>query len=89
MAFYLGKDVKSINKMQNRSVHLLVQSRPIDTLPYWKASELRYWLLLPSEYVHHLALLVCAMHIHLSDALHILPINSRTLSSQFVQAQFS
>ena len=40
---------------------------------YWKASELRYWLLyyslpllmrhLPSLYWHHYALLVCAVHI--------------------------
>lgn len=42
-------------------------------MKYWKASELRNWLLyyslqllvsnLPSLYFHHYALLVCAMHI--------------------------
>lgn len=46
---------------------------------YWKASELRYWLLfyslplllghLPPLYWHHFALLVCAMHILLGDSI--------------------
>ena len=46
---------------------------------YWKASELRHWLLyyslpllmhhLPSLYWHHYALLVCAVHIMLSDSI--------------------
>ena len=50
-------------------------------LAYWKASELRNWLLfyslpllmkfLPALFWHHYALLVCAMHILLSD--RILP----------------
>lgn len=45
-------------------------------LSYWKASEFRYWLLfyslpllvnvLPPLYLHHMSLLVCAMHILLS-----------------------
>lgn len=48
-------------------------------LKYWKASELRNWLLyyslpillphLPALYWHHYALLVCAMHILLRDRL--------------------
>lgn len=46
---------------------------------YWKASELRHWLLfyslpilrefLPSLYWHHYALLVCAMHIMLGSSI--------------------
>lgn len=52
--------------------------RAISThVKYWKASELRSWLLyyalpliqghLPTLYVHHFSLLVCAMHILLQD----------------------
>ncbi len=46
-------------------------------MKYWKASELRSWLLyyslplvldfLPSLYIHHYGLLVCTMHILLQD----------------------
>ena len=48
-------------------------------LKYWKASEMRYWLLyyslpllidfLPPLYWHHYALLVCAIHILLSSSI--------------------
>ena len=51
--------------------------RSIELMSYYKASEYRAWLLfyslpilcryLPTEYTHHLSLLVCAMHILLSD----------------------
>ena len=54
--------------------------RAISThMSYWKASELRSWLLyyslplllhrLPSLYIHHFALLVCAIHILLKDSI--------------------
>ena len=94
MAFYLGKDVKSINKKAKQispPSEFSRAIRPIDTLPFWKASELRYWLLhlalptfkdyLPSEYVHHLALLVCAMHIHLNDQI---PLSDLAIADQML-----
>ena len=53
--------------------------RASDIISYWKASEFRSWLLyfaipvlksyLPPEYTHHLALLVCALHILLGDSI--------------------
>ena len=59
MAFYLGKDVKSINRKAKQISPPSEFSRAIR--PFWKASELRYWLLhlalpifkdyLPSDYV--------------------------------------
>ena len=81
--FYLGRCILQIDK------HLLKQtppseftrpSRPIKKhLRYWKASELRSWLLyyslpllihfMPPLYLHHFALLVCAMHILLKDSI--------------------
>ena len=82
-AFYLGGSIRQID-------HLLLQQRPPSEfsrpprsikahLSYWKASELRNWLLyyslplfmdfLPSLYLHHYALLVCALHILLQDSL--------------------
>jgi hypothetical protein len=74
--YYIGRSVQGIDS------HLVKQSPPSEfTRPprsikkhfkYWKASELRYWVLyyslpllldnLPSLYWHHYALLVCAMH---------------------------
>ena len=53
--------------------------RSVDQMSFYKASEYRSWLLyyslplffqlLPPDYVHHLALLVAAMHILLSDSI--------------------
>lgn len=84
MPFYLGRDVKTINKKAKRICppsEFTRTIRPIDTLAYWKASELKSWMLhlalplfkdhLPSEYLNHLALLVCAMHIHLNDQISL------------------
>ena len=82
MAFYLGSHIKNINKKakQIKPPSEFTRSiRPLETISYWKASEFRSWLLhlslpllkdyLPSEYINHLALLVCAMHILLSDCI--------------------
>ena len=79
--FYIGLKVSDID------CELLNQRPPSEFsrpprsikkhMSYWKASELRNWLLfyslpllldiLPSLYWHHYALLVCAMHLLLSD----------------------
>jgi hypothetical protein len=84
MPFYLGRDVKTINKKAKQICppsEFTRTIRPVETLAYWKASELKSWLLhlalplfkdhLPSEYLNHLALLVCAMHIHLNDQISL------------------
>lgn len=79
--FYLGRHCREIDPelLKQRPPHEF--SRPprsiVKHLHYWKASEIRNWLLfyslpllvpfLPSLYWHHYALLVCAMHIMLSD----------------------
>ena len=89
-AFYLGAQLTEID-------HMLLKQKPPSEftrsprsiqkhLSYWKATELKYWLLfyslplllhqLPSLFWHHWALFVCAMHILLkccrSDALRLL-----------------
>ena len=79
MPFYLGKHIKQINKKAKEikpPSEFTHSIRPLETISYWKASEYRSWLLhpllkalLPSEYVNHLALLVCAMYILLSDCI--------------------
>ncbi len=82
-AFYLGRRVQKIDHelLKQRPPHEF--SRPPRSIKkhfhYWKASELRNWLLfyslplllglLPPLYWHHYALLVCAMHIMLSDSI--------------------
>lgn len=80
-AYYIGRNIRSIDEQ------LLKQTPPKEFtraprsiskhLKYWKASELRNWLLyyslplllgkLPPLYWHHYSLLVCAIHIFLSD----------------------
>ena len=84
-AFYLGRYTSAIDNM------LLQQHPPVEfsrpprsikqNLHYWKASELRSWLLfyslpllldfLPSLYWHHYSLLVCGLHILLQKELNI------------------
>ena len=78
--FYLNRQVQKIDKMLLRikPPHEVQRTpTPISTtLKHWKASEYRAWILfytlpilthfLPSDYVHHLALLVTTMHIFLS-----------------------
>ena len=81
--FYLGRHINELDKV------LLTQQPPTEFsrpprsikkhLKYWKASELRNWLLfyslplllnkLPPLFWHHYALLVCALHILLSDSI--------------------
>lgn len=77
--FYLGRESGSIDEILNH-IHppheFRRSTRSITTVKYWKASELRAWLLfysvpillnfLPFDYVHHLSLLVKSMHILLS-----------------------
>lgn len=79
--FYIGRQVKEIDKVlmgQHPPSEISRPPRSIGKhLPYWKASELRNWLLfyslpllfhiLPPLYWHHYSLLVCAMHILLKD----------------------
>ena len=78
--FYLLKDVHEIDKQFQRIKpphDFRSTPRPISkTLHFWKASEYQAFLLcyailvlmcfLPSDYIHHLALLVCSMHTLLS-----------------------
>lgn len=82
-AYYLGPNLKSIDLalIKQCPPHEVSRSpRSIEAhLSYWKASELRSWLLyyslplvlhhLPSLYFHHFALLVNAIHIFLQDSL--------------------
>lgn len=82
--FYLHKEVKHIDEilLVIRPPHEFRRSpRSLEkTIKYWKASELRAWLLfycipillefLHVDYVHHLYLLVKAMHILLSPHIY-------------------
>ena len=64
-------------------------SRSITSHMHWKASELRNWLLfyslpllhgfLPPLYLHHFALLVCAMHILLQGKIALSHIDAAEL----------
>ncbi len=77
--FYLFKEIKQIDKvlLRIRPPHEFRRTpRSLEkTHKYWKASELRAWLLfycipilfkfLPCDYLHHLNLLVKAVHIHI------------------------
>lgn len=81
--FYIGRRVQEIDCELLKQRPPSEFSRPPRSiqkhLKYWKASELRYWLLyyslplllhyLPSLYWHHFALLVCAIHMMLSDTI--------------------
>ena len=78
---YIGRSVSQIDSMlvkQRPPTEFTRAPRSIEKhMKYWKASELRQWLLyyslplllphLPSLYWHHYALLVCAIHILLKD----------------------
>ena len=79
--FYLGRNLSEIDTKflkQCPPSEFSRAPRSINKhLSYWKASELRNWMLfyslpllldhLPSLYFHHYALFVCAMHILLSE----------------------
>ena len=83
--FYLNPYVKAIDKCLSRvkppyDISRVPRSIEKD-LPFWKASEYRAWLLfysipilksfLPADYIHHLALLVSAVHTLLSTNITI------------------
>lgn len=79
--FYIGRHLRFIDAVllkQHPPTEFSRSPRSIAKhVKYWKASELRNWLLtyslpllldyLPSLYWHHYSLLVCAMHILLKD----------------------
>ena len=79
--YYLGSKLAAIDKLLLKQRPPCELSRPPRSiakhLKYWKASELRNWLLyyslsllvtnLPPLYLHHYALLVCAIHILLQS----------------------
>ena len=81
--FYIGRLVGQIDNSLTKQRPPREMNRPPRSIKkhskYWKASELHNWLLyyslplllntLPSLYWHHYALLVCAMHILLSDTI--------------------
>ena len=80
--FYLGHHLASVDTdllKQRPPMEFSRAPRSLKHFKYYKASELRSWLLfyslpfllnrLPPLYWHHYALLVCAMHIFLSDNL--------------------
>ena len=80
-SFYIGRSIIEIDAQLLNQRPPREFSRPPRSiqkhLHYWKASEFRTWLLvyslplllgfLPSLYWHHYALLVCAIHMLLSD----------------------
>ena len=81
--FYFGRCILQIDKLLLKLTPPSEFSRPPRSikkhLRYWKASELRSWLLyysllllihfMPPLYLHHFALLVFAMHILLKDSI--------------------
>ena len=89
-AGYIGRYVKQIDKnlLKQRPPHDFSRApRSIEKhRKYWKASELRNWLLyyslpllssvLPPLYLHHFSLLVCAMHILLQSQLSTVQIQA-------------
>jgi len=82
-AYYLGKNMRKIDDILMKQTPPSEFSRPPRSIQrhmkYWKASELRSWLLyyslplvldfLPPLYIHHFGLLVCAVHILLQDCI--------------------
>jgi len=80
--YYLGLHRATIDVMllkQSPPTDFSQSPRSIKHMKYWKASELRNWLLfyslpllldhLPPLYFYHYALFVCAMHILLGDSI--------------------
>ncbi len=82
-AYYIGRSIRQADSLllsQRPPSELSRPPRSIQKhLSYWKASELSNWLLyyslpvlmdiLPAMFIHHYALLVCALHILLQDSL--------------------
>ena len=86
--FYLGTpSTQEIDKRLNRikPQEFRRSPRSITSYKYWKASEFRAWLLyyslpvlsnlLPADYIHHLSLLVSAMHLLLNDMISLADID--------------
>lgn len=89
-AFYIGRHIQAIDK------ELLKQKPPNEFsrsprslrkhLSYWKASEIRNWVLfyslplllgfLPSLYWHHYSLLVCSLHILLGKTVSFVQVDA-------------
>lgn len=87
---YIGRDVSEIDAQLLKQRPPSELSRPPRSikkhLNYWKASELRSWMLfyslpllleyLPSLYWHHYALLACALHILLQEKITLSQIDA-------------
>ena len=82
--FYLGRSTSRIDHklLRIKPPHEFRRTpRSITTYKHWKASEFRAFLLyyalpvlmniLPPDYIHHLALLVAAVHLLLSDCIDV------------------
>ena len=90
-AFHLGRKVSDIDAVliKQRPPHEVSHCpRSITSHMHWKASELRNWLLFYSLpflhgflplYLHHYALLVCAMHILLQEKIALSQIDAAEL----------
>ena len=88
--YYVGRRVREIDHQLLKQQPPSEFSRPPRSIQkhfkYWKASELRNWLLfyslpllldyLPSLYWHHYALLVCAVHILLGDRITLAQVDA-------------
>ena len=94
--FNIRKFLKEIDKrlLRMKPPHAFRRSpRSINSLSFWKASELRAWLLyysipamkdyLPQPYINHWCLLVCAMHILLNASISS---NDLHLASEYLKA---
>ena len=99
--FSLRKHLNTINKLLNKikPVNEIQRlPRPLDNMAFYKASEYRAWVLfyafpilsvfLPPDYSHHLALLVSALHILLSESIQLSNLNiaHRMLSTFYQEA---
>lgn len=86
--YSLRKSIKTIDKLVasiKPTDQIRRLPRSVDQVSFYKASEYQSWLIyyglpilssfLPPEYVHHLALLVSAMHILLSDKLRVVDLD--------------
>ena len=87
---YIGRKISEIDAQLLKQCPPSELSRPPRSirkdLSYWKASELRSWMLfyslpllleyLPPLYWHHYALLVCALHILLQEQITLSQINA-------------
>ncbi len=86
--YSLRRHISTINKLLSKvkpPTEIQRLPRSIELLSFYKASEFKAWMLfyclpilchfLPPEYVHHLSLLVSAMHILLSDEVKLVDLD--------------